>query len=360
VQPGDLALLERSLVLAERGARTAAPNPMVGCVLVRDGEVIAEGWHQRPGGPHAEVVALAAAAGAAGATAYVSLEPCAHHGRTPPCADELIAAGVARVVIAAQDPDPRTDGRGIDRLRAAGVTVELASGEIELRARSQNAAFRTLVTAGRPHVTYKAAVSLDGRTATASGQSRWISSPASRRLVHEWRARAAVVAVGIGTALADDPLLTARDVDPPAERQPLRLVFDREARLPLGSALVAGAGQAPLAVVCRPGAVGAGALAAAGVEVIEADGPAAALAELGRRQLSSLLLEGGATLAGALAEAGLIDRLALFVAPMLLGEGPGLLRGWSAGRLDEAIAAASVTTEPVGPDTLLVAELHHH
>jgi len=357
MRPGDLLHLERCIELAERGARTAAPNPLVGCVIVRDGEVIGEGWHERPGTPHAERAALAAAGDAAGATAYVSLEPCAHHGRTPPCADALVEVGVARVVAAAGDPDPRTNGRGIERLRAAGIEAELATGEIERRARLQNAAFRALVLLGRPHVTYKAAVSLDGRTATASGESRWISSSESRQLVHEWRARSAAVAVGAGTALADDPMLTARECSPPAVRQPLRVVFDRRGRLPADSALVRSAGDVPLAVVVAPGA-GTAELRGHGVEVIEAGSMATALAELGRREISSLLVEGGARLAGALLDADLVDRVALFVAPVVLGAGPGVAEGWAAGSLDAAPRAAAVTAEQVGPDTLLVAELH--
>ncbi len=355
MRPGDLLHLERCLELAERGARTAAPNPMVGCVIVLDGEVIAEGWHERPGGPHAERMALEAAVDAAGATVYVSLEPCAHHGRTPPCADALVGARVARVVVAAGDPDPRTNGAGIARLRDAGIEAEIATGEIERRARLQNAAFRTLVLLGRPHVTYKAAASLDGRTATRGGESRWISSPESRRLVHEWRARSMAVAVGSGTALADDPSLTARDCDPPAERQPLRVVFDRRGRLPASSTLVQSARELPVLVVTAPGG-GAG-LAEHGVEVLEAASPAEALAELGRRELSSLLVEGGAGLAGTLLADGLVDRLAVFTAPIVLGDGPGLVEGWAAPHLDEAVRAASVTTREVGPDTLLVAEL---
>jgi diaminohydroxyphosphoribosylaminopyrimidine deaminase/5-amino-6-(5-phosphoribosylamino)uracil reductase len=352
----DRERLMRCIDLAELGARTAAPNPMVGCVVVRDGATLGEGWHERPGLPHAEVIALTAAGDARGATAYVSLEPCAHHGRTPPCADALIAAGVARVVVATLDPDPRTHGQGIERLRAAGVEVEIADGEVARRARLQNAGFRALTLLGRPHVTYKAAVSLDGRTATASGESRWISSPAGRALVHEWRARSAAVAVGSGTALADDPMLTARDCAPPAERQPLRVVFDRRARLPLESALVRSARELPVAIVVARGANTAH-LEAAGVDVIEAAGLDEALAELGRRQLSSLLVEGGARLAGALLEHGLIDRLALLVAPIVLGDGPGVVAGWSAGNLADGVAASSVSAEDVGPDTLLVAEV---
>jgi diaminohydroxyphosphoribosylaminopyrimidine deaminase / 5-amino-6-(5-phosphoribosylamino)uracil reductase len=357
VNEQDVAHLERCIELAGRGARTAAPNPMVGSVIVRDGAVIGEGWHERPGMPHAEVVALAAAGDATGATVYVSLEPCAHHGRTPPCVDALTEAGVQRVVIATVDPDPRTNGTGVARLRVAGIDVEVARGPVEQRARRQNAAFRTYVLEGRPHVTYKAAASLDGRTATAAGESQWISSAESRALVHEMRARSAAVGVGIGTVLADDPMLTARELHPPVERQPLRVVFDRSARLPLTSALVQTARQYPVAVICRPGAKGAEGLAAAGVEVLEAATTADALAELGRREITSLMIEGGSTLAGGLLKAGLLDRIALFVAPVVLGDGPGVLAGFSAVSIAAAPGAVDLTSRQVGPDTLLVAEL---
>jgi diaminohydroxyphosphoribosylaminopyrimidine deaminase/5-amino-6-(5-phosphoribosylamino)uracil reductase len=357
VDDRDIAHLERCIELAERGARTAAPNPMVGCVIVRDEAVIGEGWHERPGKPHAEVEALAAAGDATGATVYVSLEPCAHQGRTPPCVDALIEAGVRRVVVGAVDPDPRTNGTGIARLRVAGIEVEVARGPVEQRARRQNAAFRTHVLEGRPHVTYKAAASLDGRTATAAGESQWISSPESRALVHEMRARSSAVGVGVGTALADDPMLTARELHPRAERQPLRVVFDRTARLPLTSALVQTARQYPVTVITAPGAGGAEPLAAAGVDILEAATPAKALAELGRRGITSLMIEGGANFAGGLLAAGLIDRIALFVAPVVLGEGPGVFAGFSAVSIGAAPGAVALTSRQVGPDTLLVAEL---
>jgi diaminohydroxyphosphoribosylaminopyrimidine deaminase/5-amino-6-(5-phosphoribosylamino)uracil reductase len=259
-------------------------------------------------------------------------------------------------VIAAVDPDPRTNGRGIERLRAGGVEVELATGDIERRARRQNAGFRTLVLLGRPHVTYKAAVSIDGRVAAPGGEPRWISSPQSRALVHEWRARSGAVAVGIGTALADDPILTARDCVPPAERQPLRVVFDRAARLPVGSALVRSVGEGPVAVVCDPGAPGIAALAAAGVEAIEENDAGQALAELGCRGVATVLLEGGPTLAAALRVHDLVDRLALFVAPLVLGAGPNALEGWPTMRLGEG--ELELSSRPVGPDTLLVADVH--
>lgn len=339
--------LARCSELAERGRRTAAPNPVVGAVIVRDGAVVGEGWHERPGGDHAEVVALRAAGDARGATIYVSLEPCSHHGRTPPCADALIAAGVARVVTAMIDPTPKVNGAGAARLRDAGVAVEVAGGEIERAARRQNAWWLTLALQGRPHVTYKAAISTDGRTASPAGP-RWISSPQSRAAVHELRAQVGAVAVGVATALADDPLLTARDVDPPAERQPLRVVFDRRARLPAGSRLAASAApDAPVLVFAAPGATP---VAVPHVETVPVSSPAEAFAELGRRRVAALLLEGGATLATAFLDAGLIDRVMLYRAPIELGDGPGLFtrdielpEPWSTARS--------------GPDILTVTDL---
>lgn len=311
--------LGRALELAERGRGTTHPNPVVGAVLVRDGDVVGEGWHERPGGPHAEVVALEAAGERArGATLYVSLEPCAHHGRTPPCADAVAAAGVAKVVAAVGDPDPRTGGRGFERLRDAGVEVEVPGGAAEWRARVQNEGFRTAVALGRPFVTYKAAVTLDGRV-TVPGW-RWVSSEESRRRVHELRARVDAVAVGMGTVRADDPQLTARDVD--AARQPRRLAFGR-GPLPEGSALELVAGQPP-----------------------------AELARLAEEGVQTLLLEGGPTIATSFLAAGLVDKLLLFVAPVVSGSGPRFL-GDVAGPLD----AVRLESEAVGPDVRLTAYL---
>ena len=347
IDAADRRHLARCSELAERGRRTAAPNPVVGAVIVRDGVVVGEGWHGRPGGDHAEVVALRAAGDARGATVYVNLEPCSHHGRTPPCADALIAAGVDRVVTAMIDPSDKVDGAGVARLRAAGVTVEVAGGDVERDARRQNSWWLTLALLGRPHVTYKAAVSTDGRTASAA-RPRWISSPESRAQVHELRAQMGAVAVGIETAIADDPLLTARDVEPPADRQPLRVVFDHRARLPVSSQLAATASpEAPVLVFAAPGATP---VAVLGVETFEAASPADALAELGRRRISALLLEGGATLATGLLDAGLIDRLMLYRAPIELGDGPGLFTR-------DVPLPEPWSTVPSGPDILTVTEL---
>jgi diaminohydroxyphosphoribosylaminopyrimidine deaminase / 5-amino-6-(5-phosphoribosylamino)uracil reductase len=344
----DAGHLERCIELAEHGRRTASPNPVVGARIVSGGRVVAEGWHERPGGPHAEVVALAAAGERArGATAYVSLEPCSHHGRTPPCADALIGAGIMRAVIATLDPSQKVNGSGLRRLRDAGVEVALADGDLELRARRQNAGFRALETLGRPHITYKAAVSADGRTAPASGERTWISSPPSRAMVHEVRATMDAVAVGVGTVLADDPLLTARDCDPPAARQPLRIVFDRHGRLPQASALVASATpDAPVAQVCRAESPAS----PPGVERIEAESVAEALQELGRQRIAWLLLEGGATLATGFLDEGVIDRLMLFSSPVELGVGPGLFT--RAVRLPDPVESS-----PIGPDMLTIREL---
>jgi diaminohydroxyphosphoribosylaminopyrimidine deaminase / 5-amino-6-(5-phosphoribosylamino)uracil reductase len=313
----DAALLERALELAERGRGTTAPNPVVGAVLVRDGEIVGEGWHERAGLRHAEIVALEAAGERArGATLYITLEPCAHHGRTPPCADALVASGVSRVVAAVGDPNPETNGAGFDRLNAAGVTVELPGGEIEWRARVQNEAFRTWVARQRPFVTYKAAVTLDGRV-TVPG-SRWVTGEESRRRVHELRAQVDAVAVGMGTVRADDPQLTARDVG--AERQPRRLAFGR-GPLPAGSELELVEGQLD-----------------------------EALARLAGEGVQSLLLEGGPTLATSFLAGGLVDKLLLFVAPTLAGSGPRWL-----GELPEPVELLHVHAEPVGGDYLISA-----
>jgi len=306
----------QALELAERGRGKTGDHPLVGAVVVRDGEVVGEGWYEYDRVRHAEVIALEQAGDAArGATLFVTLEPCSHHGRTPPCADAVVAAGVARAVVGARDPNPVVDGRGIERLRAAGIEVELLD---DLDARRQNEAWRVWKSLGRPFVAYKAAVTLDGRV-TVPGR-RWVSGDESRRRVHELRAAADAVAVGMGTVRADDPRLDARGVG--ATRQPRRLAFGR-GPLPEGSELELRTG--PLEDELR-------ALAADGVQ--------------------SLLLEGGPTLATAFLEAGLVDKLLLFVAPVIAGEGPHAF-----GELAEPLDLLHLRTEPSGEDVLLEAYL---
>jgi diaminohydroxyphosphoribosylaminopyrimidine deaminase/5-amino-6-(5-phosphoribosylamino)uracil reductase len=300
----------------------------VGAVVVADGTIVGEGWHERKGGPHAEVVALGhAGERARGGTLYVTLEPCAHHGATPPCADAVIEAGIVRVVAAVRDPNPKTDGRGFDRLHEAGIAVEQPGGELEWRARVQNEGFRTWVALGRPFVTYKAAVTLDGRVAAVGGDARWVSGEASRRLVHELRARADAVAVGMGTVRRENPQLTARDVG--AARQPRRLAFGH-GPLPAGSELELLSGS------------------------LEEE-----LARLADEGVQALLLEGGPTLAGAFLRTGLIDKLMLFVAPKLLGgdNAPSLFAGPAVERLADAIPATHLAWEQVDDDLLLTAYL---
>lgn len=350
----DAELLELALDLAERGRRSASPNPLVGCVIARGDKVLGEGWHVRRGEPHAERNALDdCSEPVVGATAYVSLEPCSHHGRQPPCADALLAAGIARVVCAIGDPNPEVDGRGLERLRAAGVQVELAGGDLEARARRQNAAFRTHVVRGRPFVLLKLAATLDGRIATSTGESRWISSPESRQLVHRWRAEFDAVAVGSGTVLADDPELLPREVG--AERLPQRVVFDRRGRLGADSKLARSAASAAVLRVAPAGAPAP----PAGVEPLTATSLEDALAQLGGRELTSLLVEGGSELAAALLRAGLVDALALFLAPRLIGgDGTAVLGPLGVTALAGAPELLESSVRRVGPDVLVEGLLH--
>jgi diaminohydroxyphosphoribosylaminopyrimidine deaminase/5-amino-6-(5-phosphoribosylamino)uracil reductase len=320
--------LERALELAERGRGTTRPNPMVGAVVVRNGEVLGEGWHERPGLPHAERLALDAAGDQAqGAALYTTLEPCTHEGRTGPCTEAILAAGVARVVVGTRDPHAKAAG-GVERLREAGVEVELAEDEIARRIRRQNEAFLTWAAKGRPFVTYKAAMTLDGRLAAAGGDSRWISGSESRRRVHELRALADAVAVGGGTARSDQPELTARDAG--AERQPRRLVFGR-GPLPEGSGLELRSGP------------------------LEGE-----LARLAEDDVQSLLLEGGPRLAGAFLRAGLLDKLYLFVAPKLVGgdDAPPLFAGPGVQMMADALPLSELEVERIGDDLLLTAYLN--
>lgn len=371
----DSEHLRRALDLAEGGRGRVSPNPMVGAVIVApDGRIIGEGFHAELGGPHAERAAIADAhergQRTEGATIYVTLEPCAHHGRQPPCTEAILEAGIARCVYASDDPTEKAAGRGPGILRDGGVEVEAANGPEAAEARLLNQAFRKLARTGRPLVTYKAALSLDGRTATTEGDSKWISGERSRELVHRWRAESDAIAAGIGTVLADDPLLTARPGPPtpaPGIGQPTRVIFDTGARLPLGSQLVATAPDPPVLVVAGseadPGR--AEELRGAGAEVISVPGdePArldAALAELGRRDISTLFVEGGATLAGAMLRAGCLDELRFFIAPVVLGDGPGPFAGGGAGSVSDAIRPLSVTNEAIGEDVLVTARLREY
>lgn len=315
-----------ALALARRGLGSVWPNPSVGCVIVRNQGIVGRGWTQPGGRPHAETEALRRAGPAArGATAYVSLEPCSHHGQTPPCADALIAAGVARVVAATEDPDPRVSGSGLRRLEDAGIAVDCGVRRVE--AEALNAGFLMRVRSGRPLVCLKTATTLDGRIAVHTGESRWITGPEARERVHLMRARYDAVMVGVGTATADDPELTCRLPGLPA-RQPVRVVVDARLRLPLTSKLVRTAREVPTWIVTRDDADSrrAGALLDLGVELIQlrpsASGypdPKAMLAALGGRGVTRLLVEGGATLAAVLLRAALIDRIAWFRSGGIIG-----------------------------------------
>jgi diaminohydroxyphosphoribosylaminopyrimidine deaminase/5-amino-6-(5-phosphoribosylamino)uracil reductase len=397
----DQGHLRRALELAERGRGRVSPNPLVGAVVVRNGEIVGEGFHAELGGLHAERAALADCTGRgedpAGATMYVTLEPCAHQGRQPPCVEAILEAGIARVVIASDDPSEKAAGRGPGILRDGGVEVVFAAGAEAAAARLLNQAFRKHARTGLPLVTLKLAMSLDGRTSTAPGDSPWISGEQSRALVHRWRTEADAIAVGIGTVLADDPLLTARlergssffrigeeKTTAPGVRQPIRVVFDSRTRLPLDSRLLATLDQSPVLVVTAPDAEAGRrqALRNAGAEIVMVSGARAedrissALAALGDRGVTSLFLEGGRTLASAFASADQIDESRTFVAPMLLvpstsdprvgGAVAGVPRGAEAAPPPSTVGDAAATgparlsaleahTEGVGEDTLITA-----
>ncbi|HYG96190.1 MAG TPA: bifunctional diaminohydroxyphosphoribosylaminopyrimidine deaminase/5-amino-6-(5-phosphoribosylamino)uracil reductase RibD, partial [Solirubrobacterales bacterium] len=322
VKAPDRAHLRRALDLAEGGRGRVSPNPLVGAVIERDGRIIGEGFHAELGGLHAERAALAdcreRGEDPAGATMHVTLEPCAHQGRQPPCVEAILAAGIGRVVIASDDPSEKAAGRGPGILREGGVEVEVASGAEATAASRLNQPFRKHARTGLPLVVLKMAMSLDGQTSTHPDDSPWISGPKSRELVHKWRSECDAIAVGIGTALADDPLLTAR-ID--GARQPKRVVFDSRARLPLDGQLLQTLDQGPVLVILAPDAPDdrVVALRDAGAETIVAPDIESALRELGRREVTSLFLEGGQTLAAAFAASDLIDESRTFVAPMLLG-----------------------------------------
>jgi diaminohydroxyphosphoribosylaminopyrimidine deaminase/5-amino-6-(5-phosphoribosylamino)uracil reductase len=367
----DQLHLARAIELAGRGVGTVKPNPVVGAVVARDGEVLGEGWHERFGAAHAEVNAIEACglADLSGATLYVSLEPCCHEGKTPPCTEAIVQAGIGRVVVGSDDPTEKAAGRGLGILRDEGVEVVIADGELATRARLLNQAFRKHARVGRPWVLFKSAMTLDGKVATRAGDSQWISGEASRALAHRWRASVDAVVVGIGTALADDPQLTARPEGTPTcpSEQPRRVVFDSLARLPSDSRLLAAAAEIPLTVVVSRAAARADtdALEAAGVQVLVATGenePArvrSALDQLGQLGVASLLLEGGPHLAGAFLDAGEIDEIRLFLAPLLFGGRTARdpLEGEGVESIADAVRALTFDCERVGEDLLVSARL---
>lgn len=359
VDPGDYQFMARALVLARRGLYTTDPNPRVGCVLVKDGCVVGEGWHERAGEDHAEVRALAVAGAAAqSATAYVTLEPCCHHGRTPPCTDALLAAGVTRLVAAMEDPNPQVSGRGLAQWRTAGLRVDC--GVLEAEARALNPGFLLRMVAGRPFVRCKLAMSLDGRTALASGESRWITADAARRDVQRLRARASAIMTGVGTVLADDPGLDLR-LPAAGGRQPLRVILDSELATPPAARTLHVNGRVLIfTTVAAPERQAPLLQAGAEIAVLpprngRVDLPSV-LVELARRGCNEVHLECGATLAGAMLAAGLLDELILYMAPLLLGDGArGLFHLPGLNRMSERIALDIIDVRPVGRDWRITA-----
>lgn len=349
--------MARALALAAQGLNTTTPNPRVGCVLMRDGEIVGEGWHQRAGEPHAEVHALReAGARAAGATAYVTLEPCSHFGRTPPCSDALIDAGIGRVVAAMEDPNPLVAGRGLARLRAAGIAT--AHGLLEDEARELNIGFVSRMTRGRPWLRLKAAGTLDGKTALSNGVSQWITGSAARDDGHRWRARACAILTGIGTVREDDPQLNVRAV--PVERQPLRVLVDARLEVSLSARILQGA---PALIATASGdAARLAALQDAGHEVVvlpnsggKVDLPALMLA-LGQRGINEVHAEAGFKLNGSLLREGCVDELLLYLAPMLVGDAAqGLFNLAALTALDQAVRLDVRDLRRIGEDFRLIA-----
>ncbi len=356
--------MSRALELADSAVGKTSPNPPVGAVIVRDGRIVGEGSTRPAGQSHAEVVALRQAAELAdGATLYVTLEPCSHHGRTPPCADAIIAAGIAEVHAAIVDPNPRVAGRGLDTLRQAGISVTLGEGRDQ--AEELIAPHSTYITTRRPLVTLKFAMSLDGKIATRTGDSKWITGEQSRRYVHTLRARSDAIMAGIGTVLADDPQLTARDAEAtPLPYQPLRVIVDSRGRTPPDAALLRQPGETLIAV-SNISDEARTALESAGAEVFAAPAPdgrvdlPALLTELGRREVTSLFVEGGGTLAGSLLDARLVHRVVAFVAPVIIGgaRAPSPIAGRGATLMSDALPLTHVKIERFGDDLAVIGRL---
>lgn len=349
--------MARALRLAQRGLYTTTPNPRVGCVIVRDGKIVGEGWHERTGEPHAEVHALRAAGDRArGATAYVTLEPCSHHGRTPPCADALIAAGMTRVVAAMQDPNPEVAGQGAEKLRAAGIAVE--AGLMEAEARELNIGFVSRMTRGRPWVRAKIAASLDGRTALNNGVSQWITGADARRDAHAWRARSCAMLTGIGTVREDDPRLTVRDIE--TTRQPLRVVVDSKLGISLSAKILEGGNTLIASAIEDKAKIAA--LEQLGTQVVvlpNAQGKvdlSALLNALAQRGINEVTVEAGPKLNGSLLREGCIDELLIYQAPVLLGEAArGMFNLPELTSLSEKRELTVIERRVIGQDLRLVA-----
>ncbi len=361
--PADISFMSRALQLAERGLYTTAPNPRVGCVLVKDDEIVGEGWHEVAGGPHAEVVALKQAGGEArGATAYVSLEPCCHHGKTPPCSEALIAAGVSRVVAAMEDPNPRVAGEGLKQLQQAGI--EVASGLLQAQAEALNPGFVQRMRIGRPFVRCKLAMSMDGRTAMASGESKWITGEAARRDVQHLRARSSAIMSGIGTVLADDPSLTVRsDSGELAARQPLRVILDPHLSTPESARFLQQPGKSLIVTATEDPEVQER-LEQAGAEVVymphgpDAIDLHALMGLLVEREINEVQLETGAILSGAVLHAGIIDELVIYMAPKLMGDGArGLFHMPGLDKLADALSLDIRSIRAIGEDWRIIAHI---
>lgn len=363
----DRRAMAQALELAERGLETTHPNPRVGCIIAQGEEIVGAGWHERAGEPHAEVNALrAVGAKAVGATAYVTLEPCSHHGRTPPCVEALIAARVARVIFALEDPNPRVSGRGAEALRQAGVAVE--SGLMAAEAAELNRGFLKRMRYGRPWVRVKLAMSLDGRTALANGVSQWITGPAAREDVQHWRARSSAILTGIGTVLADDPRLDVRLPNPPSgspRLQPLRVVLDSRLQTPPGARMLTTGGVVLIMTATSHGEKRSGRearraqLLQRGAEIEEVSGTASlslpdVLDQLGRRQINELWVEAGPRLAGSLLRDALVDELIIYMAPKLLGpQARPLVQMSELQAIESAPSLTVIETRQIGEDLRL-------
>jgi diaminohydroxyphosphoribosylaminopyrimidine deaminase/5-amino-6-(5-phosphoribosylamino)uracil reductase len=369
MNPRDHIHMAHALRLAARGLYSTDPNPRVGCVVVTgDGAVAGEGWHEFAGGPHAEVHALRKAGEwARGATAYVTLEPCSHHGRTPPCSQALVRAGVARVVAAMVDPNPEVSGKGLEALRAAGIQVDC--GLMATQAEALNPGFIARMRRGRPYVVCKVGASIDGRTAMADGASRWITSEAARRDAQRLRARSSAILTGIGTVLKDDPALTVRDAEivaaaPPGAggvRQPLRVVADSQLRMPVTARMLSEPGATLIATTMGE-AAGRATLPGVEMEVVPAVAGkvdlAALLDRLAERKVNEVLVEAGAALNGALLAAGLIDELVMYIAPRIMSDGArGMFHLPGLDRLDQSVPLVITDVRSVGPDLRVTARI---